>query len=132
MDILFARCWEHAKRGLERDYVTGNNDADGVYFLHWARREVEISMKSIFEGSLPNGAATAPASTSPTSTTSATSIDTMWWDCARQRALAPVLGDLGDTRHPIMAGLARPRTIRAAAAPAPISTSAVAIPACGR
>ena len=39
MDLLFARCWEHAKRGLERDYVTGNNDADGVYFLHWARQE---------------------------------------------------------------------------------------------
>src|SRR5690606_10583731 len=27
MDVLFARCWAHAQRGLERDYVTGNNDA---------------------------------------------------------------------------------------------------------
>jgi heme d1 biosynthesis radical SAM protein NirJ len=38
MDTLFERAWDAAQAGLKRDYVTGNNDADAVYLLHWAKR----------------------------------------------------------------------------------------------
>ncbi|HFA59745.1 MAG TPA: radical SAM protein, partial [Rhodospirillales bacterium] len=38
MDLLFARCWQHLREGRSTEFVTGNNDADGVYFLHWVRR----------------------------------------------------------------------------------------------
>jgi len=38
MDLLFDACWQDAKRGRGREFVTGNNDADAVYLLHWARR----------------------------------------------------------------------------------------------
>ncbi|MFO1352419.1 MAG: radical SAM protein [Gammaproteobacteria bacterium] len=37
MDTLFDACLEDLTQGQRRDYVTGNNDADGVYLLHWAR-----------------------------------------------------------------------------------------------
>ena len=38
MDLLFDTCWEYQQRGLEKEFTTGNNDADGVYFLYWVRR----------------------------------------------------------------------------------------------
>jgi Fe-coproporphyrin III synthase len=38
MDTLFERALADVRSGADREYVTGNNDADGVYLLHWARR----------------------------------------------------------------------------------------------
>jgi heme d1 biosynthesis radical SAM protein NirJ len=35
MDQLFEACLNWEQTGIEREVVTGNNDADGVYFLHW-------------------------------------------------------------------------------------------------
>src|SRR5690606_34625925 len=40
IDLLFARAWYFARRGLRREFVTGNNDADGVYLIQWARRHI--------------------------------------------------------------------------------------------
>lgn len=38
LELLFARCIEDLAAGRATEYVTGNNDADGVYFLNWVRR----------------------------------------------------------------------------------------------
>ena len=38
MDQLFERAWRDAKAGGNREFVTGNNDADGVYLLFWVRK----------------------------------------------------------------------------------------------
>ncbi|MCC7017221.1 MAG: heme d1 biosynthesis radical SAM protein NirJ [Rhodospirillales bacterium] len=38
MDLLFDACWSAVSNGRANDFVTGNNDADGAYLLHWARR----------------------------------------------------------------------------------------------
>ncbi len=38
MDRLIDAAWRDARAGAAREYVTGNNDADGVYLLHWAAR----------------------------------------------------------------------------------------------
>ena len=38
MDLLFDVCWNAVSQGRANDFVTGNNDADGVYLLHWTRR----------------------------------------------------------------------------------------------
>lgn len=35
---LFERCQSELKAGKNREYVTGNNDADGVWLLMWARQ----------------------------------------------------------------------------------------------
>jgi heme d1 biosynthesis radical SAM protein NirJ len=115
MDVLFARCWEHAQRGLERDYVTGNNDADGVYFLHWARRQA----RHLDENHLRRKLAQWGGNSSGVNVANIDNLgnvhpDTMWWDCTlgnvRSRAFAEIWSD---TRHPVMAGLkARPRAIK--------------------
>lgn len=38
MDLLIDRAWDAASEGRPLDIVTGNNDADAVYFLNWAER----------------------------------------------------------------------------------------------
>ncbi|MET1415389.1 heme d1 biosynthesis radical SAM protein NirJ [Roseibium sp. HPY-6] len=38
MDLLLERAWTGVSGGRELDIVTGNNDADAVYFLNWLRR----------------------------------------------------------------------------------------------
>lgn len=115
MDVLFARCWEHAKAGLERDYVTGNNDADGVYFLLWARKQ----MKDLDEGHLRAKLAAWGGNASGVNVANIDNLgnvhpDTMWWDCTLGNVKArPFSAIWTDTRHPVMAGLkARPRAIK--------------------
>ncbi len=115
MDVLFARCWDHAQRGLERDYVTGNNDADGVYFLHWARREI----KSVDESHLRAKLAEWGGNSSGVNVANIDNLgnvhpDTMWWDCTLGNVRSrPFSAIWRDTRHPVMAGLkARPRAIK--------------------
>ena len=115
MDLLFARCWEHARRGLERDYVTGNNDADGVYFLHWARREI----KDVDENHLRAKLAEWGGNSSGVNVANIDNLgnvhpDTMWWDCTLGNVRSrPFSAIWSDTRHPVMAGLkARPRAIK--------------------
>jgi len=38
MDLLFETCYEWLKAGKDREFVSGNNDADAVYFLHWVAK----------------------------------------------------------------------------------------------
>jgi len=114
MDVLFARCWEHARRGLERDYVTGNNDADGVYFLHWARREVRDFDEKHLRAKLAEwGGNASGVNVANIDNLGNVHPDTMWWDCTLGNVRSrPFSAIWTDTRHPIMAGLkARPRRI---------------------
>ena len=41
LDLLIERAWTAASEGRPLDIVTGNNDADAVYMLHWAERHFE-------------------------------------------------------------------------------------------
>jgi heme d1 biosynthesis protein len=38
LDLIFEACWQDIENGIKTDYVTGNNDADGVYLLHWVEK----------------------------------------------------------------------------------------------
>ncbi len=38
LDLLFAASWDDIQQGKNTEYVTGNNDADGVYLLQWAEK----------------------------------------------------------------------------------------------
>jgi len=37
MNVLFDRAWASAAEGRDEEFVTGNNDADGPYLLHWLK-----------------------------------------------------------------------------------------------
>jgi heme d1 biosynthesis radical SAM protein NirJ len=115
MDVLFARCWEQAQRGLERDYTTGNNDADGVYFLHWARRNIPALDEQHLRGKLAEwGGNSSGVNVANIDNLGNVHPDTMWWDCTLGNVRTrPFSAIWSDTRHPIMAGLkARPRIVK--------------------
>jgi heme d1 biosynthesis radical SAM protein NirJ len=115
MDVLFARCWEHAQQGRERDYVTGNNDADGVYFLLWAKRNIPQCDENHLRAKLAEwGGNASGVNVANIDNLGNVHPDTMWWDCTLGNVKArPFSAIWTDTRHPIMAGLkARPRTIK--------------------
>jgi len=114
MNLIFERCWDYAQRGVAKDFVTGNNDADGAYFLLWARerfpeREAHLRAKLAAWGGNASGVNVANidnlGNVHP---------DTFWWHYdlgnVRQRAFSAIWNDVSD---PIMAGLkARPRAIK--------------------
>jgi heme d1 biosynthesis radical SAM protein NirJ len=114
MDLLFEACWRDLGRGVERDYVTGNNDADGVYLLHWARRrfprlEAHLRAKLAQWGGNATGVNIANidnlGNVHP---------DTYWWNYSlgnvKQRPFSEIWTDTSD---PIMAGLKRrPRAVK--------------------
>lgn len=114
MDLLFDTAWEYRRRGLEREFVTGNNDADGVYLLHWVEqrfpeRAAHIRAKLVEWGGNASGVNVANidnlGNVHP---------DTMWWDYnlgnLRERPFSKIWADLSD---PVMAGLkASPRTVK--------------------
>ena len=115
MDVLFARCWDQARRGLERDYVTGNNDADGVYFLQWARRHVPGLDEAHLRAKLAEwGGNSSGVNVANIDNLGNVHPDTMWWDCTLGNVRSrPFSAIWTDTRHPVMAGLkARPRAIK--------------------
>jgi heme d1 biosynthesis radical SAM protein NirJ len=47
MDLMFATCYDWLKAGKEREFVTGNNDADAVYFLHWVDKHFPDKVEHI-------------------------------------------------------------------------------------
>ncbi len=106
MDLLFERCLASVEAGASREYVTGNNDADGPYFLHWVKqrfpdRAAHIEAKLEAWGGNASGVNVANidnlGNVHP---------DTHWWHYdlgnVRERAFSEIWPDTCD---PIMAGL---------------------------
>ncbi len=114
MDLLFDTCWSYLERGLDKEFVTGNNDADGVYLLLWVRRrfpqlEAHLRAKLAQWGGNSSGVNVANidnlGNVHP---------DTFWWHYSignvRARPFSAIWPDVSD---PLMAGLkASPRRIK--------------------
>ena len=49
MDLLFDASWSDVQAGRQREFVTGNNDADGVYLLQWVKRNVPEQYEYIYK-----------------------------------------------------------------------------------
>jgi len=108
MALLFETCLEHLRAGRETEFVTGNNDADGVYLLHWVRerfpeREEHLRAKLVQWGGNSSGINIANIDN-----VGEVHPDTFWWHYklgnVRQRPFSEIWPDTSD---PIMAGLKR-------------------------
>jgi heme d1 biosynthesis radical SAM protein NirJ len=113
MDLLFGTCWEYQQRGLAKEFTTGNNDADGVYMLHWVRsrfpeREAHLRAKLAQWGGNASGVNVANidnlGNVHP---------DTMWWHHSLGNVRSRPFSEIWtDTSDPLMAGLkAQPRKV---------------------
>jgi heme d1 biosynthesis radical SAM protein NirJ len=114
MDLLFEACWRDLERGVEREYVTGNNDADGAYLLLWARKRFAAQVPHLRAKLAQWGGNASGVNVANIDNLGNVHPDTYWWHYTlgnvRDRPFSAIWPDVSD---PIMAGLkARPRSIK--------------------
>lgn len=113
MDLLFETCLADLRAGREREFVTGNNDADGVYLLRWVEQrfpERADHLRTLLERWGGNSSGVNIANIDNLGNVHP---DTFWWDYdlgnVKERPFSQIWPDTAD---PLMAGLkSRPRPL---------------------
>jgi len=113
MDMVIARSWAWVREGRDMEIVTGNNDADAVYLLHWAEREAPASVAHLRAKLAQWGGNSSGVNIANIDNLGNVHPDTMWWHYTlgnvKERPFSQIWTDLSD---PIMAGLKKkPRDI---------------------
>jgi heme d1 biosynthesis radical SAM protein NirJ len=118
MDLLFDTCWKHTQlsqeNGLQKEFTTGNNDADGVYLLHWVRAKFPEKAAHIEAKLRQWGGNASGVNVANIDNLGNVHPDTMWWHHTlgnvRDRPFSKIWPDVSD---PLMAGLkASPRPVK--------------------
>ena len=106
MDRIFDIAWEHAVDGGTSEFVTGNNDADAAYLLHWARRrfpEREAGLREYLAQTAGNASGMDIANIDNLGNVHP---DTFWWNHTignvKERAFSAIWRE---TQDPLMLGL---------------------------
>ncbi|MDH4096412.1 MAG: radical SAM protein, partial [Betaproteobacteria bacterium] len=95
LELLYARAWDYARRGQHKEFVTGNNDADGVYALHWARRAVPGFDEPRLRAALAAwGGNSSGVNVANIDNLGDVHPDTMWWDCTLGNVRARKFSDI--------------------------------------
>jgi heme d1 biosynthesis radical SAM protein NirJ len=106
MDLMFATCWQDVQEGIKREFVTGNNDADGVYLLQWAAQHIPEHVPALRKQLLRWGGNSSGVNIANIDNLGTVHPDTMWWDYSigniRDRPFSEIWQDTSD---PLMAGL---------------------------
>lgn len=113
MDLLLDTCWRDQQAGRPKEFVTGNNDADGVYLLLWVRKNfphLEAHIRAKLEQWGGNSSGVNVANIDNLGNVHP---DTMWWNYTLGNVRERPFSDIWmDTADPIMAGLkAQPRNV---------------------
>lgn len=106
MDKLFDAAWNSVQRGDGREFVTGNNDADGVYLLHWVRRKMPEKEAHLRAKLAQWGGNSTGVNIANIDNLGNVHPDSFWWDYTlgnvRERPFSTIWEDRTD---PLMAGL---------------------------
>ena len=113
MDLLIRTSWYRLQRGEPVELVTGNNDADGVYLLHWARRELPELAEDLRRVLVNWGGNASGVNIANIDNLGQVHPDSFWWNYplgnVRDRPFSAIWEDRAD---PLMAGLKqRPRPV---------------------
>ncbi len=113
MDLLFENCLRDCREGVNREYVTGNNDADGVYLLQWVERRFPEYAPHLRAKLAQWGGNSSGVNVANIDNLGHVHPDTFWWHYSlgnvRERPFSEIWMDQSD---PIMTGLKRsPRVI---------------------
>jgi heme d1 biosynthesis radical SAM protein NirJ len=113
LEQLYERAWLAAVDGLDEEYVTGNNDADGPYLLQWVAQRFPHWAFALRERLVAWGGNASGVNVANIDNLGDVHPDTMWWHHSlgnvRQRPFSQIWKDTSD---PLMAGLkSRPRPV---------------------
>lgn len=114
MDLLLDTCWRHEVENRPREFVTGNNDADGVYLLFWVKQHFPDRVDHIRAKLAQWGGNSSGVNIANIDNLGNVHPDTFWWHYnlgnVRKRAFSEIWQDTSD---PLMAGLkAKPRKVK--------------------
>lgn len=114
MELLFDRCLQRLLEGRPAEFVTGNNDADAVFLLHWARRHFPDQALSLQSQLSRWGGNSSGINIANIDNLGNVHPDTFWWHYSlgnvRQRSFSDIWTDVSD---PLLAGLKqRPRPVQ--------------------
>jgi len=113
MDLLFDTALAAVRDGRHREFVTGNNDADGVYLLKWAEARYPDRVDNLRAHLARWGGNSSGVNIANIDNLGVVHPDTFWWDYplgnVRERPFSQIWPDTSD---PLMAGLkSRPRPV---------------------
>lgn len=111
MDLIFEAAWRDAERGGTREFVTGNNDADAIFLLHWAAERFSAERVEHLRAKLAQwGGNSTGVNVANIDNLGNVHPDTMWWDTTlgnvRERPFSEIWEDRS---NPLMDGLKRER-----------------------
>ncbi|MCE1184853.1 MAG: heme d1 biosynthesis radical SAM protein NirJ [Rhodocyclales bacterium] len=114
MELLFETALGYAQRGITKDFTTGNNDADGPFFLAWVQARFPRSAAHIEARLRQWGGNSSGQNIANIDNLGIVHPDTMWWHhplgSVRERSFGEIWQD---TRDPLMAGLRQhPRPVK--------------------
>jgi len=106
VDLLIGACWQRLQDGRPCEFVTGNNDADGVYLLKWVERRFPDRADALRQVLQSWGGNASGINVANIDNLGNVHPDTFWWDHSlgnvRERPFAEIWEDTSD---PLMAGL---------------------------
>ncbi len=113
MTMLFERALGYIEQGEEKEFVTGNNDADGVFLYFWVKKHFPEAAEHVRAKLVQWGGNASGVNVANIDNLGNVHPDTFWWHYnlgnVKERAFSKIWPDTSD---PIMAGLKqRPRTI---------------------
>lgn len=113
METLFERAWGYIEKGEEKEFVTGNNDADGVFLYFWVKKHFPQAAEHVRAKLVQWGGNASGVNVANIDNLGNVHPDTFWWHYnlgnVKERAFSEIWPDTAD---PVMAGLKRrPRTI---------------------
>lgn len=104
--LLIERAWEDIQNGLDTDYVTGNNDADGVFLLFWVRKHFPQYADKIEQALINWGGNASGKYISNIDNLGEVHPDTFWWQYSLGSVKSRKFSDIwSDTSNELMAGL---------------------------
>jgi heme d1 biosynthesis radical SAM protein NirJ len=114
MELLFETCLADQRAGRVREFTTGNNDADGAYFLLWVERRFPEQAAHIRAKLEQWGGNASGVNVANIDNLGKVHPDTMWWHHTlgdvRERPFGEIWADVSD---PLMAGLKQhPRAVK--------------------
>ncbi len=114
MERLFEVAWEEARKGSSREFVTGNNDADGVFLLLWVEKHFPRKAERIRAMLERWGGNQTGVNVANIDNLGDVHPDTMWWHYTLGNVKERPFSEIWmDTSDPLMAGLKqRPRPVK--------------------
>ncbi len=114
LDLLFDRCLNYIRSGTRKEFVTGNNDADGVYMLHWIRQRFPDKADHMQAKLVQWGGNASGVNIANIDNLGNVHPDTMWWNHTlgnvKDRPFSQIWMDTSDD---LMAGFKqRPRPVK--------------------